>query len=320
MAFAKKDRNISLSVFLMFLLGIFLIGFIFYILASNQKYFDKKYSIYMYLPNAHGLNAGAFVALSGLKIGVVGDMKISLKEERRGIIAQLKIDQKYADHITTSSIAMIKTMGILGDKYVDITIGNPSDVQLQPGDYIQSDPGVDPYDFIDDAAEMVTELKRVLYNVDSLITHAKDGQGVIGKLFVDPASGKRFSSLLVNLNNISGRLVKGEGTVGKLLVDHSLYTNLERSSYNFKAITDNIHNGKGTFAQMMNDTTFYPTLKAISIKTDSLLYKMQHEGTVAEMLNNKQLYENLVKLSRSLDSLSTDLKQNPGRYVKVKVF
>jgi phospholipid/cholesterol/gamma-HCH transport system substrate-binding protein len=83
---------------------------------------------------------------------------------------------------------------------------------------------------------------------------------------------------------------------------------------------DSIHSGKGTFSQMINDTAFYPTLKAISIKTDSLLYKMQYGGTTAELLNNKQLYENLVNLSRSLDSLSTDLKQNPGRYVKVKVF
>jgi phospholipid/cholesterol/gamma-HCH transport system substrate-binding protein len=320
MAFAKEDRNISLSVFLMFFLGVLLIGFIFYIVASNQKYFDKKYSIYMYLPNAQGLNSGAFVALSGLKIGVVGNMKISLDEERRGIIAELKIDQKYEDHITASSVAMIKTMGILGDKYVDVTIGSLEDVPLQPGDYIHSNPGVDPYDFIDDAAEMVTELKRVLYNVDSLTSHAKDGQGVIGKLFVDPVSGRRFNSLLGNLNNISGRLVKGEGTMGRLLIDPTLYTNLERSSHNFNAIMDSIHSGKGTFSQMINDTAFYPTLKAISIKTDSLLYKMQYGGTTAELLNNKQLYENLVNLSRSLDSLSTDLKQNPGRYVKVKVF
>jgi hypothetical protein len=42
MAFARKDRNISLGVFLMFFLGFFLIGFIVYMVAENQKYFEKS--------------------------------------------------------------------------------------------------------------------------------------------------------------------------------------------------------------------------------------------------------------------------------------
>lgn len=320
MAFAKKDRNISMGVYLMFILGLFLISFIFYIVASNQKYFDKKYSIYMFLPNAQGLNSGAFVALSGLKIGVVGKMKINPEKKNPGITAELKIDRKYAGYICSSSVAMIKTMGILGDKYVDITIGNPDDMVLREGDFIKSNPGVDPYEFIDDAAELVAGLKSVLFNVDSLTGEANKGSGIIGKLFRDPEAEKRFTNLLVNLDKISGNVVNGKGTMGLLLNDPSLYTSLNKSSHNFHAITDSIVNGRGTFAQMLADTAFYPQLKAITSKTDSLLYKLQNHGTAARLLNDEQLYDNLVNLVRSLDSLSTDLKKNPGRYVQVKVF
>lgn len=321
MAFARKDRNVSLGVFLMFMLGFLLIGFIVYIIAKNQKMFDKKYSLYMYLPNAQGLNSGAFVSLSGLKIGVVGKMHISLEEGRRGIIAELKIGQEYAHHITASSVAMIKTMGILGDKYVDIDIGNPEEPALQPGAFITSDPGVDPYAFFDDASELLTGLKRTLYNVDSLTGEAKQGRGIIGKLFKDPIAEGNFTRLMANLDKISGRLARGEGTAGKILQDTTLYARLNRSSANFQAILDSLHNGKGTFAQLLADTAFFPRVQAISTKTDSLLYRLQYGGgTAAQLLNDKQLYQNLVNLSRSLDSLSTDLKKNPGRYVQIKVF
>jgi phospholipid/cholesterol/gamma-HCH transport system substrate-binding protein len=81
-----------------------------------------------------------------------------------------------------------------------------------------------------------------------------------------------------------------------------------------------MHNGKGAFAQLLADTAFYPRLRAMAVKTDSLLYRLQHGGTAAKLLNDEQLYQNLVNLTRSLDSLSTDIKKNPGRYVQVKVF
>ena len=320
MAFAKKDRNISLSVYMMVFLGLLLIGFIFYIVADNQKYFEAKYPLYIYLPNAQGLNSGAYVALSGLKIGVVGKMQLNDEAERLGVIAELKIQEGYSQYITPSSVATIKTMGILGDKYVDISIGKPGEVELQGGDFIKSDPGIDPYEFLDDASAMINDLKKTLNNIESITSEAKEGRGVVGKLFKDPTSEAKFDRLLANIEKISDGLAKGRGSAGKLLQDTSLYVSLNKSADNFQAVLDSMHNGKGTFAQLLGDTTFYPRIKAISVKTDSLLYRMQHGGTVAQLLNDKQLYENLVNLTRSLDSLSTDLKKNPGRYINVKVF
>jgi phospholipid/cholesterol/gamma-HCH transport system substrate-binding protein len=320
MTFARKDRNISLGVFLMFFLGFFLIGFIVYMVAENQKYFEKKYSLYMHLPNAQGLNSGAFVALSGLKIGVVGKMQLNTEIERLGIITEIKIGEEYQEYITTSSVAMIKTMGILGDKYVDITIGKPGEETLQAGNFIKSDPGIDPYEFMDDAAKMVTELKKTLYNIEVLTSEATAGKGIVGKLFKDPASEAKFDRLLANTERISDGLAKGKGSLGRILQDTTLYVRLNNSAENFQAILDSMHNGKGAFAQLLADTAFYPRLRAMAVKTDSLLYRLQHGGTVAKLLNDEQLYQNLVNLTRSLDSLSTDIKKNPGRYVQVKVF
>jgi len=320
MAFAKKDRNISLGVYLMIGLAVFLITFIFYIVASNQKFFDAKYKIYMSLPNAQGLNRGAFITLSGLKIGVVGRMKINNESTPRGVNIELKVDKKYRENITSSSMAMIKTLGILGDKYVDITIGDPAQPVLQPGDFINSDPGVDFYQFVDDAAEMVDDFKDVLRNANLLTSNAVEGNGVLGKLLFDTRTEQKLTRMIDNMNRVSGSLANGQGSLGKMLRDTTLYARLNRSSQSFQSILDSLHSGNGSFAQFMRDKTMYPRIKSLSEKTDSLLYRLQHNGTMAKLLNDEQLYKNLVHLTGSLDSLSTDMKKHPGKYVKFSLF
>ena len=320
MSFAKKDRNISTGVILLVSLSLFLVAFIFYIVASNQKFFDQKYTIYMYLPNAQGLNPGAFITLSGLKVGVVGRMKIINEPQRQGVNIALKIDRDYRKDITASSTAMIKTLGILGDKYVDISIGNSSDAVLQAEQYIRGDPGVDPYEFFDEVAEIIVDLRNVLRNTDSLTTLALQGRGALGKLMVDPETEKQVTALVRNLSDVSGKVARGQGTVGKLIQDTTMYARLDNSAKNLNDLIADINAGKGTLGQLLKDNTFFPRLKSLATNTDSLIYKLQHGGTAAAFLNDPQLYQNLSNLSRSLDSLVMDLKKRPSRYVKFELF
>ena len=75
MEISNKNRPVKIGVISLWGLAIFLILFIFYIIGSNQKLFTSKYSIYMFLPNVQNLGSGAFITLSGLKVGVVGELK-----------------------------------------------------------------------------------------------------------------------------------------------------------------------------------------------------------------------------------------------------
>lgn len=321
MAFAKKDRNISIGVYTLFVLAIFLAAFIFYIIASNQKYFESKYPLYMFLPNVEGLIPGAFITLSGLKVGVVGKMEFTEKDGQQGIIVELQIDRDYQERITTSSVAMVKTMGILGDKYIDITLGELGERVLEEDEFITSNPGIDAYAVFADAAASLTDLKNVLQNTDSLTGEVMKGRGILGQLVVDNPSSRDFARIIVNLEQTTGMISGGKGSIGKLIQDPVLYSNLSRSSEDLHSILNNLNQGKGTAGQLLTDSTLYARIQAVSSKTDSLLSKLQHDdGTVGKLINDKQFYENLLNLSGSLDSLSTDMKKNPQRYINVSVF
>jgi phospholipid/cholesterol/gamma-HCH transport system substrate-binding protein len=44
------------------------------------------------------------------------------------------------------------------------------------------------------------------------------------------------------------------------------------------------------------------------------------EGTLGKLVNDEKLYDNLDSVTANLNLLIKDLRENPGRYVKVSVF
>ncbi len=320
MELSNKNKSLKISVFLMIGLSVFLAGFIFFMVGSNQKIFDSKYSIYMFLPNIEGLNSGAFVTLSGLKVGVVGQLKFTEYNDHRGIRIELKIDNDYQDKITASSKAIIKTMGILGDKYVDISLGKSDELALEQGSFIQSEWLIDTSNLIADATSTLSDLKVILHNLNTISSDIVEGEGVLSRIIKDKDAGSDMAVLLKNVSKGSDKLVAGKGNLGKLLNDSTLYKSVTRTSQDIEAIVGNIRSGKGTVGQVVADTMFFPQIQSVVQKSDSLLNKLHGDGTAGRLLSDKQLYERLLNLTRELEELTVDFKENPGKYVSFSVF
>ena len=274
----------------------------------------------MFLPNIESLNPGAFVTLSGLKVGVVGELKFTTRNNQQGILIELKIDKDYADRITPSSKAVVKTMGILGDKYVDISLGNPSEPPLQAGMFIRSEAPVNANELFADAAAALSDLKGLVRNIHLLSNQVANGQGIMGNMLADKKAGKNLSEIMQNLKAITKNIAQGRGNLGKVLQDTSLYASLLNTSQKLETITTQIGAGRGTVGKLISDTTMYANIKSISIRTDSLLQKLQGGGTVGKLINDKELYEELLFLTREVKKLTDDIKANPKKYVSFSIF
>ncbi|NOX36644.1 MAG: MCE family protein [Calditrichaeota bacterium] len=320
MVSSDSDRHIRLGVLLMMALAVFLAGFIFYMVGSTQRLFDRKYSIYMFQPNVEGLLPGAFVTLAGLKIGVVGNLEFAEVDGQQGIRIELKVDRDFQDRITRSSVARIKTMGILGDKYVDISLGYLNDPPLAEGDFIQSVPQLDTDRLLAKAARIVDELEATSRNIKIIAGNLAQGSGALGKLLMDPTMERRLSTVVQRLNLLAGQLVSGKGNLGKLVTDTTLFRTLSRSSRLLEKILADLQAGKGTAGKLLKDDAFFARIDSISRRTDSLLIRLQGDGTAGRLLKDRALYEQLVQLTRSLDALVKDMKANPGKYVTFELF
>lgn len=315
-----KEKRMLWSVILMLALFVFVTGFIIYMVGSNQKMFDSKYSIYMFLPNVEQLNPGAFVTLSGLKVGVVGEMKFTERGNQQGILVELKIDRDFSQKITSSSTAEVKTMGILGDKYIDISLGNSEEPPLEPGMFIESHPGTDANRLIASTTDAMEELTGTLKNVRSITTQILNGSGVLNKIVMDKKSGEKLGSSIEQLEYLLSNLSNGNGTAGKFMQDSTLYHAVTKSARNIEAFSHQLKRGKGTLGKLAADSTFYDHLNSLTVKTDSLVTKLQGEGTTGMLMNDKRLYEAFLKLTISLHQLSKEMQENPEKFVQFKLF
>ncbi len=115
--------------------GIFLVtGFLAFIYLAVQlgevNLFSKgDYSVNARFASVTGLKADAMVEIAGVQVGRVN--RITLDKDKA--LVELRIFS--GTELPEDSVASIRTMGIIGDKYVKISLGG-SDKYIQPSGWI----------------------------------------------------------------------------------------------------------------------------------------------------------------------------------------
>lgn len=99
--------------------------------AENAK---ESYKIYAHFENIGGLTLRGKVTMSGVVIGRVTDITLDPKQLNAKV--EMSID-KSVDYIATDSIAAIQTAGVLGEKYIGISMGG-DDKSLTEGGEIKN--------------------------------------------------------------------------------------------------------------------------------------------------------------------------------------
>ena len=96
---------------------------------DSQK---DSYRVYAQFDDLGGLSVRGRVSMAGVAIGRVSD--VSLDKESAMALVEMEIYAE-VDNLTTDSVASIQTSGLLGDKFVAISVGADEEY-LQDGDTI----------------------------------------------------------------------------------------------------------------------------------------------------------------------------------------
>jgi phospholipid/cholesterol/gamma-HCH transport system substrate-binding protein len=129
-----RMRTIEISVGVFMLAGILALAFL-AIQVSGLSVRDNKretYKLYAHFTNASGLTERAKISVAGVVIGRVTSIGLDPKDTRAKV--EMSIDKK-VDFLTSDSIAAIQTAGILGEKYISISVGGDPEM-LKEGDEI----------------------------------------------------------------------------------------------------------------------------------------------------------------------------------------
>lgn len=102
--------------------------------VSGMKFVDKqsRYQVHAYFTNIAGLTERAKVVISGVVVGEVDS--ISLDPYKLAAKVSMSIDNE-VDFISIDSIVAIQTAGVLGERYISISLG-ADDEMVGEGDVI----------------------------------------------------------------------------------------------------------------------------------------------------------------------------------------
>ena len=118
-------------------LGILSLAYLSVRIARNDLFNDKGYEIKAVFANCNGLRTGSAIMIAGVEIGRV--KQIALEDYEAQITFQIQHDVI----LQKDAIASIKTKGLIGEKYIEITPG-AAEQNIPPGGRLLStEPAMD---------------------------------------------------------------------------------------------------------------------------------------------------------------------------------
>ena len=125
-----KKFDLELAVGLFMIMGILCLGYISMKLGKMEIFGDKGYEVEAVFANSGGLKVGSSVVIAGVDVGRVKE--VFLDDYQARVVLNLPQDVRLQEDV----IASIKTKGLIGEKYVEITPGGAEEL-IKPGGRIR---------------------------------------------------------------------------------------------------------------------------------------------------------------------------------------
>ncbi len=261
------------KVGLFVLAGLIILGYMSFRVGEYGFGLKKGYRIDVVFDNVAGLERDASVQIAGVEMGRVESIR--LIDSKAHVTMQILPDVKLARDVK----AVIRTHGILGEKYIEIIPGKMREICLKEGEQITR--VVDQADIdrllnqigsiADDIKVVTTSLSMVLggeegeESLRSIVRNMKDLTDNLN--MVVKQNDEKFSQMIASLKDASVEMEKtfsslseitkginrGEGTVGRLVKDETVVDSLDKTFVSLQEITNKINEGRGTIGKLVHD-------------------------------------------------------------------
>jgi ABC-type transporter Mla subunit MlaD len=275
----KKLPYAEILVGTFVLIGLTVLFIMIIFVAGKQNLLEGRLQVKAVFGRVIGLRPDSPVRLGGIEVGNVESMDFN---DQGKVVVTMSIQQKYHPQIREDSSARIGSIGLLGDKTVEISVGSPNKDVVTPGGFLPSE---DPYEItevLEQAGPVIEDAKRITANILGVTEKLKSQGGLLGDA-MDHAS-----DILQKINS-------GQGTLGALINDKLLYQQLTDFLGEGKKLINNLQ----TAAQRIEGIT--EQLSKLTPSLQPTVRNFQESST--------RIKESTVALKDSLDRLPDLLKK-----------
>ncbi|HLE10469.1 MAG: hypothetical protein A2504_16150 [Bdellovibrionales bacterium RIFOXYD12_FULL_39_22] len=237
-------------------------------ITSNQSGFGDYIPYRTIVKDASGIFPKTPIKVAGISAGRIQ------KIELQGNTALITFEVLDKVKVTVGSKLKVKTVGFLGDKYLEIAINEASDQDIESMGLIESDLGAGFDALAKDASEALREIKavaeelrndlapadgsrpvkQILDDTGAMVANAREISETLRHIFVD--NQEKFNQAADDIAFFTEQLRKqvDQTKDDSLMAEaRQVMKNLSKLTDDLRVVANNIKNGKGTVGKLLSE-------------------------------------------------------------------
>ena len=241
----------------------------------------------------------------------------------QNIVVYMEIRENRRDWIRADSNISMGSRGLLGDRYIDVSLGRSEVPSLEDKDGFVVIAGTQQAGF----QELITGADDVLANFGVLSLKLQDvmdrfekGEGTVGKFFSDASFYNNLNETVAGAKvsvdhavRMMQDITRGSGTIPQLIQQRDVYDKLNNSLGRLEHVMTQIDQGTGTLGKFVNDPSLYRKSEQVMENIDAITQRMDTgQGTLGKLSTDTQLYEEAARSIQGLAQLVENIEQGNG--------
>jgi len=305
---AGESAARSVKVGLVILSAIAVLAVAVFLIGSKNNLFKRKNHYFILFDSAGGLKQGNPVQLNGVDVGKIDKVILPQNPQQQHIQVWISVDEDYGERIrgplpggkagpNPPSKARIKTLGLLGDKYVEISSGAVEYPVIPGGSEIPAAEPTNVDALLASGEDVMDNVVEISHSLSAILGRLERGEGLLGELTTNSESGERLKESLLStsetMQRIATKVETGQGPLPRLLNDRQMGDRLASSLDRLEALLAQAQSGPGLVPGLLND----PSTKAKFDDTLNQLNQVARDlhGFTADLEKSDALLPRLVK-------------------------
>ncbi|MCB1056689.1 MAG: MCE family protein [Acidobacteria bacterium] len=332
---SRSNAQVKVGIVVLTALAILLVTVV--LVGEKDHLFSHKNHYFVRFSNVLGLTEGNPVQLSGVNVGKVDRIVVPEDIKQDLLEVWISVDRRYANRVREDSMARIKTLGLLGDRYIEITSGSAAAEVIPSGEEIPTAPTTDVEQLLASGEDVMENVTAISASLKDILAKVASGDSVVGAFLSPPEPGEKSSKeirqgvvrTLASLEKTAKAMESGDGTLPRLIHDDELANRLDSAVGHLEQVLTKVDQGDGLLPTMLNDPESAERLKtslaafeATTTELQGLVTDLrQGDGLLSRLLEDDayadQVTDNLEKLLRNLREVSEKLSRGDGTAAKL---
>lgn len=291
-------------------------------IGHGTRIFKRTDIIEAHFHRINGLQTGAPVELAGVNIGAVDSISFPPDPRTDYVVVKMWIADTYLPRVRADALAEINTMGLLGDKFIEITGGNPESAPLGSGQVLAAQDPIDYQALLQrqGTSDMVANMIEISQSLRSILDAIDKGHGILAQIVRDGQNGQpqqlslaeirqtfdNMNKLATEMDAMLVKVNRGQGLAGAMFSDktngqqllnevRTAAASMQTTSQKFNLLIDRFNQGNGAVQRLLNDQKYANELLN-NLQTSlndmrQILQKInQGQGSVGLAVNDPSLY------------------------------